>query len=179
MLATILIVLLAPIIVVVGLAALKPDVFQLERRATINASAERIFAFLNDFHRWIEWSPWEGLDPSLNRTHSGAAMGKGAVYSWEGNKKVGAGRMEILDTTPPVRLLIKLDFIKPFEAHNTIEFLLTPAGGGGTEVVWSMSGPQPFLNKIFSVLMPMDKLVGKDFEKGLASLKRVSESAQA
>jgi uncharacterized protein YndB with AHSA1/START domain len=176
---TILIVLLAPIVVILILAAMKPDVLRLERRATINATPDTVFAFLNDFHRWLHWSPWEGLDPALRRTHSGATAGKGAVYAWEGNKKVGQGQMEILESTPPSRLMVKLDFIKPFEAHNMVEFHLTPAAGGGTDIVWSMQGPQPFATKMFSVIMPMEKLIGKDFEKGLASLKRVSEAAQA
>jgi uncharacterized protein YndB with AHSA1/START domain len=179
MLTTILIILAAPIVVLLILAATKPDVFEVERRATINAGADRIFPYLKDLRQWIHWSPWEGLDPALTRTYSGAAEGRGAVYAWEGNKKVGAGRMEILETVPPSKLVVKLDFIRPFEAHNTVQFLLTPAAGGGTEVVWSMSGPQPFMTKVFSVLMPMDKLVGRDFDRGLANLKRVAESPAA
>lgn len=179
MLTTILVILIAPIIVILILAATKSDVFSLERRTTINAGADRIFPFLNDFRRWTTWSPWEGLDPALVRNYSGAESGKGAVYAWEGNKKVGAGRMEILETVPPSKVVIKLDFLRPWEAHNTVHFVLSPASGGGTEVVWSMSGPQQFMGKVFSVVMPMEKLVGRDFDKGLAALKRAAEGGQA
>lgn len=179
MLIAAVLVLLAPLAVILLLAAFKPATFRVERRTTVQASAGTVFASLEDFHRWVHWSPWEGLDPALQRTYSGPAVGQGAVYAWEGNKKVGAGRMEIVESTPPSRLVVKLDFLRPWEAHNTVEFSLTPAAGGTTDVVWAMSGPQPFSARIFSVVMPMEKLVGRDFEKGLSSLKRISEAGHA
>src|SRR5262249_45288078 len=107
-----------------GFAATKPDTFSIQRAASIKAPPEKIFPLINDFHNWASWSPWEKLDPALKRTYSGAASGQGAIYEWEGNKKVGKGRMEIVESSPPSRVAIKLDFLKPFEAHNTAEFAL-------------------------------------------------------
>lgn len=159
---------------VLGLALTKPDNFRIERAATIKAPPEKIFAVINDFHNWTSWSPWEKLDPTMKRTHSGAASGKGAIYEWEGNSKVGAGRMEILDTTAPSKIAIKLDFIKPFEGHNTAEYTLVPQGEM-TNVTWAMYGPTPFISKLMQVFVSFDKMIGKDFEAGLANLKAVAE----
>ncbi|MCC7010230.1 MAG: SRPBCC family protein [Acidobacteria bacterium] len=167
------IVLVAPIVVVAGIAALKPKTFRVERRARIDAAPERVFSFLNDFHQWPVWSPWEKLDPAMRRTHRGRERGAGAVYEWDGNKKAGRGRMEILEAVPPSRLVIGLHFLAPFEAHNTTEFVLTPAGSG-TDVTWAMYGVSPFLMNVMTVFTSMDKLVGKDFEAGLANLERAA-----
>jgi uncharacterized protein YndB with AHSA1/START domain len=156
------------------IAAMKPDTFRVERSATINAPPEKIFALLSDFHNWPGWSPWEKKDPAMKRTHSGAASGKGAAYAWEGNKDVGSGRMEIVESTPPSRLTIKLDFMKPFEAHNVVDFTLAPQGTA-TRVNWSMHGPAPFMSKVMQVFMSMDRMVGNDFEAGLANLKALAE----
>ena len=120
-------------------AATLPDSFRIERSAVLKAPPEKIFALINDFHPWPAWSPWEKVDPALKRSYSGAPSGKGAAYAWEGNNKVGSGRMEILESVPASRIAIKLDFLKPFEAHNMAEFTLAPAGGG-TTVTWAMSG---------------------------------------
>src|SRR5262249_21781477 len=106
------------VLIVLILAARQPDTFNIQRATTIQAPAEKVFALIQDFHAWGSWSPWEKLDPELKRTHSGAPAGKGAVYEWVGNKKVGQGRMEITDASPPNRVIIQLDFLKPFEAHN-------------------------------------------------------------
>ena len=106
------------LVAVLVIASRKPDTFRIERSATINASPETIFALINDFHQWRSWSPWEARDPALKRTYSGAASGKGAVYAWEGNRNVGSGRMEIIESAAPSKIVIKLDFIKPFEGHN-------------------------------------------------------------
>jgi uncharacterized protein YndB with AHSA1/START domain len=166
------------IAIVLVLAATKPDTFRVRRAAAINASPERIFPLINDFHQWASWSPWEGKDPSMKRSYSGAASGKGAVYGWDGNKNVGTGRMEILESSMPAKIVIKLDFLKPFEAHNTAEFTLLPLGEGTnvvTNVVWEMHGPAPFMSKVMQVFMNMDNMVGKDFEAGLANLKRLTE----
>jgi Polyketide cyclase / dehydrase and lipid transport len=166
------------IALVLILAATKPDTFRVERAAIVNAPAERLFPLISDFHQWLNWSPWEGRDPALKRSYSGAERGKGAVYAWDGNKNVGAGRMEILEASPPSnspsKVVIKLDFIKPFEGHNTAEFTMLPQGGA-TNVTWVMHGPAPFLSKLMQVFMNMDRMIGKDFETGLANLKTITE----
>jgi uncharacterized protein YndB with AHSA1/START domain len=156
-------------------AAMKPDTFRIERSALVNAPAERIFPLIADFRRWPTWSPWETKDPNLKRTLSGAEEGKGAVYAWEGNKNVGSGRMEILEADAPGLIRIKLDFFKPFEAHNTAEFSLKPEGDA-TRINWAMIGPSPFMSKLMQVFMSFDAMVGKDFEAGLANLKRQTET---
>jgi uncharacterized protein YndB with AHSA1/START domain len=168
------VVLAVAIAVVLILAATKPDAFRIERSATINAPPDKIFAVLSDFHQWGGWSPWEHRDPALKRTFSGTERGKGAIYAWEGNKQVGSGRMEILEANAPSKLLIKLDFFKPFEAHNTAEFTMLPQGNA-TSVNWLMRGPAPFMSKVMQVFMSFDKMVGKDFETGLANLKQLTE----
>jgi uncharacterized protein YndB with AHSA1/START domain len=155
-------------------AAKRPDSFRIQRTTSINAMPEKVFALVNDFHQWSVWSPWEKLDPALKRTHSGVASGRGAVYAWEGNRKVGQGRMEIVDAMAPAKVVIKLDFIKPFEAHNTAEFSFVPLGGT-TQVTWGMHGPSPFMSKLMGIFVSMDSLVGKDFETGLANLKAAAE----
>ncbi len=154
----------------------RPDTFTVERRATIHAEPHTIFALLNDFHEWGKWSPWEHLDPNMTRTHGGPDSGVGASYAWSGNKRAGQGRMEILKSEPPSRLEIDLSFIKPFPSKNITTFTLTPTGGG-TEVHWHMQGPASLMTKVFDMLMNMDKMVGKDFEQGLANLKKVTEKA--
>ena len=174
MLKYILLIVVLALVALLIAAAFRPDTFRVERAIQINAPADRIYPLIDDFHRWTAWSPWEKRDPALKRDYSGAASGKGAVYAWEGNKDVGQGRMEILEAVPPSRIVIKLDFLKPFEAHNTAEFTLQPAGGG-TELRWVMHGPQPYLFKLMNLLFNMDKMVGKDFEAGLASIKAIAE----
>ena len=156
-------------------AATRPDNFRVQRTTSIKAPPEKIFALINDLHRWGSWSPWEKMDPEMKRTYSGAASGKGAVYAWEGNSKVGEGRMEISDTSPPSKVTIKLDFIKPFEAHNTAQFTLEPKGDS-TSVTWTMYGPSVYMAKVMGVFVNMDKMIGKDFETGLANLKSVAET---
>lgn len=170
----VLVIVAVAIVAVLIIASTKPDTFRIERRATIKAPPEKIFALINDFHAWPLWSPWEKKDPAMQRTHSGAPAGKGAVYAWEGNKNVGKGSMEIMESTPSSRVIIKLDFLSPFEAHNTADFVLTPENGG-TTVVWAMYGPNIFMSKVMSTVMSMDKMVGKDFEEGLANMKAAAE----
>ena len=169
--AVIVVVLIAALLI---FAATKPDTFRIQRSAIIKAPPEKIFALINDLHIWGSWSPWENMDPAMKRTHSGAANGKGAVYEWEGNNKVGKGRMEITETSPPSRVTIKLDFIKPFEAHNIAEFTLD-ATGGSTNVTWAMHGPSPYMAKVMHVFFNMDSMVGKNFETGLTNLKTIAE----
>jgi uncharacterized protein YndB with AHSA1/START domain len=174
MLQIVVIAVVAVIVAILVLAAMKPDTFRVERSATINAPPEKIFPLLNDFHNWPAWSPWEKKDPAMQRTHSGPPSGKGAAYAWDGNKAVGAGRMEIVESAPPSKLTIKLDFIKPFEGHNVAEFTLAPHGDA-TRVTWAMHGPAPFISKLMQVFMSMDRMIGADFEAGLANLKAVAE----
>jgi uncharacterized protein YndB with AHSA1/START domain len=174
MLKIIAILVVVAIAVVLGLAATKSDTFRVQRATSIKAPPDKVFALINDFHQWGQWSPWEKLDPDLKRTFTGPASGKGAVYEWTGNSKVGAGRMEITEPTPPSKILIKLDFIKPFEGHNIAEFTLEPQGDA-TQLTWAMHGPTPFVSKVMQVFVSMDGLIGKDFEKGLANLKAAAE----
>jgi len=160
-------------------AQTRPDAFRIERTAEIEAHPDAIFPLLDDFRRWAEWSPWEGKDPAMKRTYVGAPAGEGAVYAWRGNRAVGAGRMEIVETSPPLRLLIDLHFLKPFEARNKAEFTLEPAGsaaGAATRVTWAMHGRAHPMMKTMGLVVNMDRMVGRDFETGLANLKRVSES---
>jgi len=173
MAATIAIVVLVLLAALLGFAATRPDTFRVQRSASIKAPPQRILAFIDDFHNWTAWSPWEKLDPALKRTYSGAASGKGAVYEWEGNRKAGQGRMEIMEATP-ARTVIQLDFLKPFEAHNTVDFVLEPRGDA-TDVTWTMNGKNNFMGKLMSVFINMDRLVGRDFEAGLANLKAAAE----
>lgn len=168
------IVLAVAVATVLILARTKPDRFRVERAAAINAPPEKIFALIDDFHRWRSWSPWEDRDPAMKRSFGGAERGKGAVYAWDGNKNVGAGRMEILTATAPSTIVIKLDFIKPFEGHNTAEFTILPQGGA-TNVTWAMHGPAPVMHRVMQVFMNMDRMIGKDFEAGLANLKKAAE----
>ena len=172
--AIVAVVLALAVAIVLILALRKPDIFRVERSASIKAPPESIFPLINDFHRWASWSPYETRDPAMQRSFSGAASGKGAVYAWNGNKNVGSGRMEILDAPVPEKVVIKLDFFAPFEAHNTAEFTMLPRGDA-TDVSWAMYGPSPFMAKLMHVFMNMDNMVGKDFAAGLANLKRVAE----
>jgi uncharacterized protein YndB with AHSA1/START domain len=168
------------VVVVVGVAAvlvaaaLRPDDFSVQRSVSIKAPPEKIYPMLVDFHLWPAWSPWEKLDPDMRRTLSGAASGTGASYAWQGSSKVGAGRMEIKDVAAPSKVTIQLDFIKPFEGHNVTDFMLAPHGDA-TEVTWLMRGPAPFVSKLMGLFVDMDKMIGKDFEAGLANLKAASE----
>ena len=156
-------------------AATQPDTFRIQRATSIKAPPEKIFAVLNDFLRWETWSPWEKKDPAMKRTFSAVTSGKGAVYAWEGNSDVGQGRMEIAESVAPSKVAIKLDFVKPFETHNMVEFTLEPKGDS-TNVTWAMQGPMPYISKLITVFVNMDSMVGKDFEAGLANLKAVAEN---
>ena len=159
---------------VLGFATTKPDTFTVQREANIKAAPPKIAALLTDFRQWQAWSPWEKLDPGMARSYSGPASGQGAKYAWQGNDKVGAGRMEITDATAPERTVIKLDFLQPYVSHNTTTFTLAPEGDG-TRVNWTMTGPSPYVSKVMNVFVSMDTLIGKDFDKGLANLKAVAE----
>ncbi len=156
-------------------AATRPDSFRVERTTSIKAQPDKVFALINDLRRWAAWSPYDKKDPAMKRTLSGSASGAGAVYEWDGNQEIGKGRMEITDSSPPSRIIIRLDFVKPFEAHNVVEFTLRQQDEA-TLVTWAMHGPSPYISKLMGIFFSMDKMIGKDFEAGLANLKSAAET---
>jgi hypothetical protein len=171
-------VLIAVVIALLGLAvviALQPATFRVTRTATIAAAPADVFSLVNDFHNWDGWSPWAKLDPTMKTAYAGPASGSGAIYSWVGNSEVGEGRMTIADSQPASRIAILLEFKEPFASRADTLFEFAPAPGG-TTVTWTMSGDNDFLSKAFSLFMGgMEKMIGPDFEKGLAQLKAVAE----
>ena len=169
--AIIIVILIAAILIY---AATRPDTFRIERSTSIKVPPEKIFPLINGFHQWEAWSPWEKIDPAVKRSYSGADSGKGAIYAWQGNKDIGHGRMEIIESTPSSNVVIKIDFIQPFEAHNTVEFTLVTQGGA-TTVTQAMYGPSPFISKLMGLFFSMEKMVGQKYEEGLASLKAIAE----
>lgn len=173
MIKTIAIVIVVALAATLGYAATRPDTFRVQRTISIKAPPEKILAQVNNFHDWSNWSPYEKLDPAMQRTFSGAASGPGAAYAWNGNDKAGAGRMEIKQTSPS-KTVIKLDFSKPFEASNVAEFSVDTQGDS-SNVTWAMYGPAPYVSKVMGLFFNMDSMIGKDFEAGLANLKTVTE----
>lgn len=165
------------VVAVLGFVATRPDSFRLERGAVVGAPAATIFPLIVDFRRWTVWSPFDKMDPegALKRSYGGAASGLGATYGWEG-PRTGVGAMEIVEVEPGRRVLIKLDFIKPFPAHNMAEFTLTPEAGG-TRVTWAMYGPQPFGSKLMGLVFNTEKMMGPVFEQGLADMKKAAEGS--
>lgn len=154
-------------------ASTKPDTFRVERTVSIKAPPDKIFPLIVDLKSWTAWSPYEKKDPELKRSFGPITSGKGATYSWDGNKNVGQGSMEILDASPG-KVVIKLDFVKPFEAHNTAEFIVQPKGDSSS-LTWAIYGPSPIISKVMGLFMNMDTMIGKDFEAGLADLKALVE----
>jgi len=173
-LLTLLIIVVVAVVAVLAMAMTKGDTFEVTRTAVINAPPEKIYPLINDFHRWQSWSPYEKKDPAMKRTYGGAPSGKGATYAWNGDKNVGSGSMEITDSTAPSKIVIKLDFTSPLEGHNIAEFTMDSAGPS-TRVAWRMHGPAPLVSKIAQVFFDLDKMIGKDFEDGLANLKAMAE----
>jgi uncharacterized protein YndB with AHSA1/START domain len=155
--------------------AMQPDSFTYSRSIVINAPAEKVFPYINDFKSWTSWSPYEKKDLTMKRMYGATTIGEGATYAWDGNDEVGAGRMMITETNEPSRILIRLEFMRPFAAVNSAEFMLRPVDFG-TEVSWVMSGPATFVSKIMCLFFDVDAMIGKDFDAGLAELKRVSEA---
>jgi hypothetical protein len=155
---------------------MQPTDFRITRSATIPAPVPVVFAQVNDFHNWQGWSPWAKMDPTAKNSYEGAPSGEGAMFSWAGNNKVGEGRMTLLESRPSESIRIKLEFLKPFQATNTAEFEFKPVDDG-TLVTWSMSGKNTFMAKAFVLIMNFDKMIGGDFEKGLAAMKSVAETA--
>lgn len=150
------------------------DIYTVERTTTIAAPAEKVYAQIVDFHNWRAWSPWDDLDPDMQRSYSGADSGVGAAYAWSGNRKAGEGKMEITEAVEPSTVQIALDFLKPFKSSSTTTFNLKPQGDT-TKVTWTMTGPKTLMTRVVGVFKSMDKMVGPDFEKGLTQLKGASE----
>jgi uncharacterized protein YndB with AHSA1/START domain len=174
MLKTTLIVIAVIVVAFVVVVALQPSEFRVARSATIAAPATVVFAQVNDFHKWEAWSPWAKLDPAAKNSFEGPSAGTGAIFRWSGNNEVGEGSMTITESRPSDRIRIKLDFAKPFEATNTTEFTFEPKGSQ-TVVTWSMSGTNNFIAKAFCLFNNMDKMLGGQFEKGLAQMASAAE----
>jgi hypothetical protein len=167
-------VMIAAIVIVLILASMKPNQFRVERSIDINAPAAKIFPYLDDLKQQRQWSPWEQKDPDMKRVYSGPERGTGAVYEWDGDKNIGAGRQEITHVVPNEKIEAKIDFIRPMQAKNRFEYILRPAGNG-TTLTWAIFGPSPFSSKVFSIFMNFDKMIGSEFEKGLVDLKTLVE----
>jgi hypothetical protein len=163
------------VVAFLGIVALQPADYRVTRGISINAPAEVVFAQVNDFRKWEAWSPWVKLDPEVKNTFEGPATGTGAVFIWSGNADVGEGRMTLTESRPNDRIRIKLDFIRPFPDTCTVEFAFQPAGNQ-TAVTWSMWGHKNFIGKAACLFMNMDKMLGGDFEKGLAQMQTVAEA---
>jgi uncharacterized protein YndB with AHSA1/START domain len=174
MLGIILISVAVVVVVLVIIISLQPTDFAITRSATIAAPAANVFAQVNDFHNWQAWSPWAKLDPAARNSFDGAPAGTGAVFAWDGNKKVGAGRMRIDQSQPNELIRMTINFLRPFKATNQTEFTFKPAGDG-TTIAWTMTGKKNFMSKAFCLFANMDKMVGGDFEKGLVAIKGVVE----
>jgi uncharacterized protein YndB with AHSA1/START domain len=173
----VLVIALLLLLVLIIFALTKPNDFVVSRSISIHAPRERVYRLVSDFREWPKWSPWERLDPAMRRTLSGADQGLGAIYEWDGNRKVGTGRMEITAVEPPSLTEIALTFIRPFAAQNQLRFTLVPAGDG-TNVTWEMTGTNNLPMKVMAIVMNMDRIVGRDFERGLQALKAEAEKGE-
>lgn len=167
-------VMIAAIVIVLILASMKPNQFRVERSINIAAPAEKIFPYFVDLKQQRQWSPWEQKDPDMKRTYTGTEKGVGAIYEWDGNREIGAGRQEITSVTPHSKIDVTMDFFRPMQAKNHIEYILRPAESG-TKVTWAIYGPMLFMSKIMSVFMSFEKMIGGEFEKGLVQLKALAE----
>ncbi|MBK7392002.1 MAG: SRPBCC family protein [Chloracidobacterium sp.] len=166
------------VVVLCVVVAMQPADFKITRSATFNAPPEKVFEQINDFHKWEAWSPWAKIDPNMKTTYSGPATGTGAGYAWAGNDEVGEGKMTITESRPSDTVKIDLEFIRPFAAKNVTDFSIK-ANGEKSDVTWTMTGTNNFMMKAFGLVMNMDKLVGGDFEKGLAQMKPIVEASAA
>lgn len=160
------------LILIYGL--LQPSAFSVTREASYVAKPELVFAQINDFRNWALWSPWDKMDPAMQRSYTGASSGIGSKYAWIGNKKVGEGSMEITQSVAPQNIQLDLHFLKPFQADNVTEFSITPRGNE-THVQWSMRGHKPLIMRVMGLVFNMDKIVGADFERGLSNLRSIVE----
>jgi hypothetical protein len=176
MLKKILAALLVIVVALVGVIAIQPSEFRVTRATTIAAPAPVVFAQVNDFHKWDAWNPFGKLDPAARKTYGGTPSGTGAIYSWSGNSQVGEGRMTMVESHPSDLIRIKLEFFKPMAGTGTAEFAFKPEGER-TAVTWTMTGTNNFIAKAISLVMSMDRMIGGQFEKGLADMKAVAEAA--
>lgn len=174
MLKLILFAIILLVIIALILAVLKPNRFRIERSINIKAPPEKLFPYINNFHAWEAWSPWGKVDPTCKRTYSGSESGIGAIYGWSGNKDIGQGRMEMIESTPSSKIVLKIDFIKPFKAHNIVEFTLQPQDDS-TTITQAMYGANSFISKLMGMCFNMDKMVGDKYLEGLATLKAIAE----
>ena len=158
-----------------GFVATRPEHFRIERSAVVGAPPDVVFALIDDFHHWVRWSPWEKVDPDMQRTYAGPPAGPGASYAWAGDREIGSGRMTILESRPGEVVSIRLEFFEPFAATNEARFELAPSSAG-TRVTWSMEGRNGFVGKSLSLVMDMDAMVGTQFERGLADLDVVART---
>jgi uncharacterized protein YndB with AHSA1/START domain len=173
---TILLGLVVIVLVLAGVVALQPSDFRIVRTATISAPAPVVFSQVNDFHKWEAWSPWAKMDPAAKNTFAGAPSGTGAIFEWAGNSKVGEGRMTLTESRPPDLIRIKLEFLRPFAGTSTAAFTFRPEGNQ-TVVTWTMEGKNNFLARAFCLFVSQDRMIGGEFEKGLAQMKAVAEAA--
>ena len=176
MLVKILIGLAVLVIALVVIVAVQPSEFRIARTATIAAPPPVVFAQVNDFRKWDAWNPWAKIDPAIKQGYEGAPAGKGAVYTWAGNNEVGEGRMTITESRPNELIRIQMEFLKPFQGRSTAEFTFKPEGDR-TAVTWSMAGEHNFIAKAMHLVMNLDRMIGANFEKGLAQMKSVAEAA--
>lgn len=166
------------IVVFLLFVAGRPSSFRVERSIQIRAPKTKVFSLINEFRQWEAWSPWESVDPQVKRSYSGATCDVGAIYEWSGNRNIGQGRMEIIASDPPNHLIIKIDFIAPFTAHNTVEFILTTLGESIT-LTQAMLGPNTFMGKLMGLFISMDKMIGEKYEQGLHKIKAIAENHSA
>lgn len=178
MLKTLALVLLAALALLLAFAATRPDTFRVERSRVIAAPPERVYGLIHDLRQFNTWNPYERKDSAAKGQYSATTVGPGARYAWQSDK-VGTGSMEIVEATAPRRVAMRLDFVAPFEAHNQVEFMLEPEGANATRVTWALHGPVPYLAKIAHLFFNMDRMVGQDFEDGLAHLQTVVQQKPA
>lgn len=161
----------------VAFVATRPAEFSVQRSAGIEAPPAAVYALVSDFRAWAGWSPWEKLDPAMQKTYSGAERGEGASYAWSGNSAVGEGRMTIVESVPDERVVIRLEFLKPYASTSETRFEIAPRGAGSA-VTWSMKGENDFLGKLASLFVDVEAMIGASYDEGLSALKRIAESAQ-
>jgi uncharacterized protein YndB with AHSA1/START domain len=176
MLTKILIALAAIVVVLVVVVATRPSEYRVARTTTVAAPPAVVFAHVNDFHKWEAWNPWGKIDPAMKHAYEGAPAGVGAMYTWAGNNEVGEGRMTVTESRPSELIRVRLEFLKPFKATSTAEFTFKPEGDR-TAVTWSMTGDVNFVAKAIHLFVSMEKMIGGQFEKGLAQMKAVAEAA--
>lgn len=170
---------LAAVSALIAYVSLQPDTFRIARSAVIEAPPERIYPLINDFHEWERWSPWAKLDPAQVVTYDGSPLGAGALMSWSGNKKVGAGKMKIAESSQNERVRLKIQFLKPMKAIHEVQFDLKPIDDTRTELFWTMAGKNEFMGKAMHAFLNMDRMIGGQFEAGLANLKALVEARAA